>query len=545
LRFALASIFGSLMMNERRAAVYARFSTDLQSDRSVDDQIALCRDFASRNDLTIVKTYSDKARSGASVIGRDGLLELLADAKARKFDVIVVEALDRLSRDQEDLAGLHKRMTFLGIDILAVHDGKADAVQVGIRGLVSSLFLSDLKHKIRRGMTGRVRDGLSAGGKAYGYRPVPGKPGELEIDEAEAEIVKRIYQEFAAGRSTRDIAQALNRENVPPPRGAVWNPSTLNGNAQRGNGILRNPLYTGTMVWNRVKMVRDPDTGKRVSRINPESEWQTAEVPELRIVSEDTTGAVARRLAGAAKAHGTFRPRAKRVLSGLLKCGACGGGMTLDGKTDGKPRIRCVRAREAGTCNHTRKYQLPMIEEAVLNGLREQLANPEALRLYVDEYVAERRRLAADIAKRRGQIENQIAKRKAEYNRLIDLAVRGLLTPDHLAERKGPIDEEIARLEAELAIVPPTKGVDLHPAALASFHEDMVVLAERLNGDNENFVASAVDPLRRLVSAVIIHPSRGREPVEIEIKGKLAALLGEGAEIPPAQKLAMPDLRDR
>ena len=83
-----------------RAAIYARFSTDLQSDRSIDDQLALCRSWSEREGYTIVGTYSDRARSGASVFGRDGLFRLLEDARAGQFNAIVVEALDRLSRDQ-------------------------------------------------------------------------------------------------------------------------------------------------------------------------------------------------------------------------------------------------------------------------------------------------------------------------------------------------------------------------------------------------------------------------------------------------------------
>ena len=210
-----------------RAALYARFSTDLQSDRSIDDQLALCREHAGRLGLTVVATYTDRARTSASLIGRDGILRLMEDARAGRFDLVVVEALDRLSRDQEDLAGIHKRLDFGGIGIEAVHDGRADAIQVGIRGLVGHLFLADLKHKVRRGMQGVVRDGRSAGGRAYGYAPVPSQPGELTVVEAEAAVVRRIFGEYLAGDTPRTIAGRLNAEGVPPPRGARWNASGM------------------------------------------------------------------------------------------------------------------------------------------------------------------------------------------------------------------------------------------------------------------------------------------------------------------------------
>jgi len=82
----------------KRTAVYARFSTDLQQARSIEDQVELCRSYAARNDLQIVALYDDRARSGASIYGRHGLMRLLDGAREGKFDVILIEALDRLSR---------------------------------------------------------------------------------------------------------------------------------------------------------------------------------------------------------------------------------------------------------------------------------------------------------------------------------------------------------------------------------------------------------------------------------------------------------------
>jgi DNA invertase Pin-like site-specific DNA recombinase len=108
---------------KKRAAIYARFSTDLQNERSIEDQVVLCRSYAAREDMEVVEVYDDRARSGGSIMGRDGLLRLMDRARDRVFDVIIVEALDRLSRDMEDLAGIHKRLSFLGIEIRAGRRG--------------------------------------------------------------------------------------------------------------------------------------------------------------------------------------------------------------------------------------------------------------------------------------------------------------------------------------------------------------------------------------------------------------------------------------
>jgi site-specific DNA recombinase len=127
------------------AAIYARFSTELQNEKSTEDQIALCRTYAARHQLNIVATFEDKARSGASVFGRDGLMQLMDAARQNLFSVVIVEALDRLSRDMEDLAGIHKRLSFQGIEIQAVHDGTADSILIGIRGRLLPLSYA-LRH---------------------------------------------------------------------------------------------------------------------------------------------------------------------------------------------------------------------------------------------------------------------------------------------------------------------------------------------------------------------------------------------------------------
>ena len=94
----------------------------------------------------------------------------------------------------------------------------AVAFFIGIRGLVSSLFLSDLGAKVRRGHAGRVREGKFPGAVTYGYRTVEGKPGEREINPEQAKVVRRIFTEYAAGRSPRAIASRSARRLAWPSR---------------------------------------------------------------------------------------------------------------------------------------------------------------------------------------------------------------------------------------------------------------------------------------------------------------------------------------
>src|SRR5579863_4409148 len=192
-----------------RAAIYARYSTDLQREASIEDQVRVCRQRIDHEGWQFAATYSDAASSGASRL-RPGYQKLLEDARASQFDVVVAEALDRLSRDQEDVAALYKQLSFAGVRLLTLAEGDISELHVGLQGTMNALFLKDLAQKVRRGLEGRVREGRSGGGLCYGYDVVREHDarGELvhggrQVNEDEAEIVRRIFSEFAAGRSPR------------------------------------------------------------------------------------------------------------------------------------------------------------------------------------------------------------------------------------------------------------------------------------------------------------------------------------------------------
>jgi len=93
--------------------------------------------------------------------------------------------------------------------------------------------------------------------------------GDRRIDEAEAAIVRRIFRSFAEGLSPIAIAKQLNQEGIPGPDSRPWQDTAVRGHAERATGILRNELYIGRLVWNRMRYMKDPSTGKRVSRMNP------------------------------------------------------------------------------------------------------------------------------------------------------------------------------------------------------------------------------------------------------------------------------------
>jgi site-specific DNA recombinase len=148
-----------------RAAIYARYSSNRQSEASIEDQVRMCRKLIDDRGWGEVLVYSDAAISGASTL-RPGYQKMLEDARNGAFDVLVAEALDRLSRDQEDVAGLYKQLSFAGVTLVTRSEGEVNELHVGLKGTMNALFLKDLAEKTRRGIEGCVLDGKSGGGRA-------------------------------------------------------------------------------------------------------------------------------------------------------------------------------------------------------------------------------------------------------------------------------------------------------------------------------------------------------------------------------------------
>jgi site-specific DNA recombinase len=412
-----------------RAAIYARYSSDLQRDASIEDQVRSATSLCRAHGWDIVDIFADHAISGASVL-RPGYQRLLADVRAQKLDVIVAEGLDRLSRDQEHIAGLFKQLSFVGVRLITVAEGEVGELHVGLKGTMNALFLKDLAIKTHRGLRGRVAQGRSGGGRCYGYALVAGpiqsdglpERGLRRIDPMEGRIVKRIFRDYAAGRSARKIALDLNREGVAGPSGKAWGASTIAGNAARGTGILNNELYIGRLVWNRLRYIKDPATGRRVSRLNNASEVIVTDVPDLRIVDDGLWQAVKNRQAtmtikrdgGDGDADGFWNRRRPRYLfSGLLQCGVCGGGFSKISAS----HFGCSTARNKGTCDNRLSIRRDVVESTVLDALRHHLMDPELYAIFVREFTAEYNRLQADKGKERQRRESELNRVKTKIDR--------------------------------------------------------------------------------------------------------------------------------
>jgi len=542
-----------------RVALYARYSSDNQSESSIEDQFRLCREHAKRERWKVTSTYHDAAISGASMILRPGIQSLLQDAQRGLFDVVLGEALDRISRDQADVATLFKHLRFAGVSIVTLAEGEITELHVGLKGTMNALFLKDLALKTHRGLRGRVEKGKAGGGLCYGYNVVKeldanGEPirGDREIIVEEARIVRRIFGAFAAGKSPKAIAVELNKDGIRGPLGRAWGDTSIRGHVSRGTGILNNELYAGILVWNRQRFVKDPATGKRVSRPNPESQWIRTEVPHLKIVDDELWQAARARQQQISALFGpnpanTREGRAERLhlanrpvslLSGLLTCGCCGGKIGILTPN----RYGCLNHHRRGTCANNRTITRDKIEARVLAGLKDCLVSSQAVAEAVRAYTAEMNRLNHD---QRAQAETDhraLQKIERAVAGIMAAIEDGLYQPsmkarmDELERQRAEITQRLSKVPADIP--------DIHPNIADVYRRNVARFTEALidpDGGRE-----AADALRSLIGEIVLNPGKKRGEVHAELRGELMGILEfSNTQENQRSKLVMPAVAAR
>ncbi len=463
-----------------KAAIYCRYSSDRQSELSLDAQIAGCRRELQARGWQEAAVYSDSEIPGTITLRRRGYQDMLAAAKRGEFGIIVVDELSRLSRRVSEQAGLMERLPVWGVHLRAISNGidtlaapeAADAL-VMMGGFSAATETRMLAHRTRSRMREHVQQGHHVGGLSYGYRSravhadrAGDPPGtgpvisyELVIHEGEAAVVRRIFGLYAGGQSARQIAALLNREGIPAPaqrwRGRAgvrrtWCMTTIAGDRRRGSGILNNERYAGRVVWNRRTWLRDSERdGRRVWRDMPESEWVVLEAPDLRIVSEELWRAVKARQqrTGRQDLCTAEGQRNRRLLSGILKCGNCGANMVLSGKDT----YVCAARQQRGeaVCNSHLTVSASTAEAAVLHELDELASHPRTVRHLGQRlrgHPRRERRQAQEAEALREQLEGV----NAEIAALVDAVAQGTPLGEDLLGRMRQAETRRDQLQAAI-----------------------------------------------------------------------------------------------
>ena len=293
-------------------------------------------------------------------------------------------------------------------------------------------------------------------------------------------------------------------------------------------GILNNELYIGRLVWNRLRYVKDPETGKRVSRLNPPEAWVFHEVPELRIVPQDLWERV--KVRQEAVRRNTRPDRQERPLwdrrrprylfSGLVKCGSCGGGFVVISKT----LYGCATARNKGTCDNWLNMRRDVLEASVLNGLKSHLMEPELFKAFADEFTRELNRLRNEERSRLDQTMSELATVERRTRKIVDAIAEGVparaLNYELLA-----LEKQEDELKAQLARAEPAKPL-VHPSLAELYRRKVADLHEALQAEDTR--AEAAEIIRGLVEEIVLTPEDGE--LRIDLKGELVGILALGSE---------------
>jgi site-specific DNA recombinase len=458
----------------RRCAIYARFSSEKQNALSIDQQIRKCREHAIRESLSVLDEciFTDSAISGATD-GRAGLQRLLAAAKMkpRPFDVLLVDDTSRLSRKTSDMLRMKEQLDFAGIRVIFVSQGfDSSAPQsqtlLTVHGLVDGLYLEGLRDKTFRGVEQLALAGLHTGGRVFGYRHVPiesatkqdsyGRPAiegvRLQVDENQAPTIRRIFERYAGGHSMKRIAIDLNRDGILSPQPREGRPQSWAQSSVRH--ILVNERYRGVVLWGKTKKIRSPETGKRLYRRKPESDWRRREIPEQRIVSEELWKRTHDRLKLVQDLYGVRdglrRGRAAAspyLFTGLLECSECGGSITIVSghcKKRADSRYGCSRHAQRGNavCKNNLLIRRQDLERQLLAGLEERVLHPDVVAYTLKRFEEE----LAKALTARNQGDVDLRRRVSELERGIANQLRGLSDG-----YSASITAEITKLENQLA----------------------------------------------------------------------------------------------
>lgn len=509
-----------------RAALYARYSSDLQNERSADDQLAALRQACAARGWTVSAEFADRGVSGAAVITRPGVQALMRAAGAGDVDVVLTEGLDRLSRSQSDTARLFELLTFAGVRLETLSGGPVNQLHVGFEGIRNSMFLTDLADKTRRGLVGRVNAGFSAGGRCYGYEVR--EKGVLAVSEAEAAVVRRIFADYAAGVSPVRIAKALNAEGVAGPRGGTWAPTAISGDRRAQDGILCQELYIGVRVFNRRRYRKHPETGRRSSVLNPPEQWIRQPAPDLRILDDAAWNAVRDRQKTITAQPAAMARTPKRLLSGLLKCSLCAGSMVLGGGV-----YRCANHKDRGVCINGKAIAVRTVEGRVIQGVKRHLLAPGAIAEAVRTIHADQEAFRREAIAGRAPLDRELAEIGRRIARANEAYLAGAMDLADMARSVEPLKARRAEIEAQLLAADAPPVIVLHPGAAAAYQALAETIEDALEAEDGGEVREA---FRALIERVDFTPQKGLGRFDLTVYGHLDDLLKISAGATEAHK---------
>lgn len=428
-----------------RAVIYARFSSDMQREESIDAQVRACTAYAQSKGYNIIDTYIDEAKSGRDVTKRDAYNQMLADAMEDKFDVIIFHKVDRNSRNELNYFKFKDKLEKLGIcyeyaaqhiDALSPEGQMMETMMVGM----AAYYSRNLAKETKKGLNENAYKAQFNGGYApFGYKIVD---KHYVIDEQEAEAIRLIFDLYISGHGYKDICIILAIKDYTTRNGKPFGKNSL-------YDIIGNEKYCGTYTFNKSPRKNGGRNMHAKSRPDDFIRLEDAIPP---IVSKDIfQQAQARRRIN--KARPAFKSKVNYLLSGKILCGHCGqamGGHSVTPRKKMYSYYGCLTKDRVPLQNCPQKtIRKEDVEEAVLTKIKTEILTPQAFASIADKmrkkYAAQKGSIDKDIALKQSQLTQAEAKRTNLYK----LVEKGL-DDDYTFAKITTAKENIEILQAEI-----------------------------------------------------------------------------------------------
>lgn len=441
-----------------KIAAYARVSTEKESQvESFEKQIEFFNEFTKKNNYELYKLYADEGISGKQIKHRKQFQQMMQDAKAKKFDKVVVKDVSRFARNTVDLLQSIRELKSYGIEVDFLNNG--EIMEGGSEFILT--ILGAMAQQESANMSKRVKFGKNITAKkgrvpniVFGYDKIPNERYTLKINEEEAKIVKDIFENYVyKGIGTTKIAVDLNNKGIRTKKTkSKWVQTSI-------VRMLKNPIYTGRVI-NKKSEVTDFITGTRKQL--PEEEWITVERSEMRIISDELFNKAQEILSQRSNEFklNNKREKTEYVFSTLIYCKHCGYSfrrLRRKYTEDGNEYVRWVcSGRNSIGVNHCPNTTV-IDEEELLDAIKEYLksiiSNKKNFMKAVEREFKNITKLRENKERSEEDLLKEIEKATNKKQKYMEMFQNEVINIQELKKYTNPLNEDIVRLEREVKLI--------------------------------------------------------------------------------------------
>ncbi len=428
-----------------KAALYARFSSDNQREESIDAQVRAMKEYSERNDIQIIKIYTDEAKS-ATTDNRPQFRQLIKDSTLGLFDIVLVHKLDRFSRNRYDSAFYKRQLKLNGVKVMSVlellNDSPESIILESVLEGMAEYYSANLAREVMKGMKETALQCKHNGGiPPLGYDIADDKT--LIINENEKHAVILIYTLYSNGFGYNEIVDELNKKGFKTKLGNSFGKNSI-------SEILRNEKYIGTYTFNKTNR---QFAGKNVKKIKGEEEIIRVEGGTPQIIDKSLWNKVQLKLNKNKRAKGSNSAKENYLLSGLLVCGSCDGAMVGNRKRAGRNKdmyvsYECSTRKRTKQCN-AKSINRDFIEEFVVNDLIEKILSPNTLE-YISTKIYNSAIKQQEIIKSDVKIiEKKLIEIQKQIDNIINAITKGMFH-ESMKEKMDELENEKNNLKIDL-----------------------------------------------------------------------------------------------